>query len=778
MAAFLSDEEIAKKLQAKFDEEESVRKDSEEKDRTLAMAYAKIHSISDSDSDATIDPDDLVRDNSPDLFAEEEECSKKTSHHSEDAQKSRYTDMSSSRSPKLLHKRVSKTHDISDSESDEDTRKIIHSKKDITSRTSAPSPTMKKRKLENDQPSSNKKRKSLCDSESIDSEKSYSIFSKYKSSTSNNLKTEKSQTLSLSSKLDSPKTSRPSPSVKKIPSVTHALSESDSDTEVKGVIHASEKEPILSRSSPSFKKSNSLKLAKDILSQDEKPLCKYGKECFRRNASHQAEFRHSDADNSNGKMKSHFSKKRSPVNVKKTGQEIFRENQPLSFYMTKVTGIDDIYNAYGSINIRDILSASMGNLEASCQFNFMFEVDWIMSQYPAEFRKKPLTLVHGEQRGGLATLLANTAPYPNITCCQAKLDIMYGTHHTKMMLLLYDEGLRVVIHTANLIERDWYQKSQGVWVSPVFPKLPADQITGDGKVQGDSPSHFKQDLLQYIAAYRAHKLTVWEKHIKAHDMSTAKVHIIGSVPGRHIGDQKSCWGHMKLRKVLQRQGPDASRVKLWPVIGQFSSIGSLGPTAESWVCNEWLQSLSSTRGMSVTPKANMTLVFPSVDNVRVSLEGYPAGTSVPYTMKTAQKQKYIHQHFRQWKSEGRGRSRACPHIKTYVRPSPDSTELAWFLVTSANLSKAAWGAFEKNGSQLMIRSYEIGVLFLPSHFGCETLPATNDAEEAVARSDEVVFPLPYDLPLTPYVKGDRPWMMDVPCVRAPDTNGNMWCPPL
>jgi Tyrosyl-DNA phosphodiesterase len=31
----------------------------------------------------------------------------------------------------------------------------------------------------------------------------------------------------------------------------------------------------------------------------------------------------------------------------------------------------------------------------------------------------------------------------------------------KMMLLLYDEGLRVVIHTANLIEGDWDQKTQG-----------------------------------------------------------------------------------------------------------------------------------------------------------------------------------------------------------------------------------------------------------------------------------------------------------------------------
>ena len=31
---------------------------------------------------------------------------------------------------------------------------------------------------------------------------------------------------------------------------------------------------------------------------------------------------------------------------------------------------------------------------------------------------------------------------------------------------------------------------------------------------------------------------------------------------------------------------------------------------------------------------------------------------------------------------------------------------------SSNLSKAAWGQFEKNRSQLMIRSYELGVLFV------------------------------------------------------------------
>ena len=99
--------------------------------------------------------------------------------------------------------------------------------------------------------------------------------------------------------------------------------------------------------------------------------------------------------------------------------------------------------------------------------------------------------------------------------------------------------------------------------------------------------------------------------------------------------------------------------------------------------------------------------------------------------------------YSRWQSQVRGRTSACPHIKSYCRASPDSSKLSWFLLTrfnnviflsliddqcpdkrvccslvscSANLSKAAWGALEKKGSQLMIRSYEAGVLFLPSFF--------------------------------------------------------------
>ncbi|XP_070179716.1 tyrosyl-DNA phosphodiesterase 1-like isoform X1 [Littorina saxatilis] len=475
----------------------------------------------------------------------------------------------------------------------------------------------------------------------------------------------------------------------------------------------------------------------------------------------------------------------------KTIVDVFSEFQPLSLFLTKVRGIDDRFNSTGAVSIKDILSPLMGNLQASCQFNFMVDIPWLVEQYPKQFRDKPLLLVHGEKERSETQLKADGIPYPHISFCRAKLEMMYGTHHTKMMLLLYDCGMRVIIHTANLISGDWDQKTQGVWISPVFPRLPEGEKASSSSsssssspsskaLPGDSPTKFKRDLLAYMAAYNVVPLLPWERHVREHDFSAARAYIIGSVPGRHTGERKAAWGHLKLRKVLQEAGPDKKEMSSWPVIGQFSSIGSLGATPDQWLCDEWLGSLSQCQGVTPTPlhHSKLQLVYPSKENVRLCLEGYGGGGCLPYSIKTAKKQIYLNNFVRKWGSEGRGRTVAIPHMKTYTRVSPDYTRAAWFLVTSANLSKAAWGMLEKQKTQLMIRSYEIGVLFLPSHVGCDgSFPVAKTAEEVVD-SDEVMLPFPYDLPPPTYQKGDRIWMWDVPCVDLPDIHGKKYCPRL
>ncbi|NXE88846.1 TYDP1 phosphodiesterase, partial [Menura novaehollandiae] len=455
--------------------------------------------------------------------------------------------------------------------------------------------------------------------------------------------------------------------------------------------------------------------------------------------------------------------------------DLLNGGNPFRFFLTKVSGIEQSYNS-GALHIKDILSPLFGTLISSAQFNYCIDVGWLVRQYPQEFRKKPLLIVHGEKRESKAALLAQARPYENISFCQAKLDIAFGTHHTKMMLLLYEEGLRVVIHTSNLIAEDWHQKTQGIWLSPLYPRLPK----GTSGSTGESGTNFKSDLISYLTAYNSPALKEWVDRIQEHDLSETRVYLLGSTPGRYQGSDKEKWGHLRLRKLLREHALSIPARESWPLVGQFSSIGSMGADGSKWLCSEFQESLVAA-GSSVATLLKcdvpIHLVYPSVNNVRQSLEGYPAGGSLPYSIQTAQKQLWLHSYFHKWSAEVSGRTHAIPHIKTYMRLSPDFQKIAWFLVTSANLSKAAWGALEKNGSQLMIRSYELGVLFLPSAFGLDKGYFHVGGKKLPEGKDSATyFPVPYDLPPEHYGSKDQPWIWNIPYTDAPDTHGNMWVP--
>ncbi|XP_060081210.1 tyrosyl-DNA phosphodiesterase 1-like [Ylistrum balloti] len=774
MAANFSDEDFARQLQAQFDAESALTLQNDLKN--TANRTTSSNFVSDSDSDVTLDPEleqerlscsiegkntsktpHYVSNSDSDVTlspnnADWESVSKNMSFNSNNTSK-KSLEHSASSSEKIKYnkrqrvelevkRRCSKTHEISDSE--EETEYLRK-------------PEKKSKDLKTPSISYSKDGESSKNSHKVFIRESDTNTHKEDSYHRNTVKTQSSQQQSL---------------------VHNSIQHKDNSLQ-KRSNSADEKRD--SSTPSSLKRKHTLIIDKETsTNKKESPVCQYGSKCYRKNPSHREEFQH-PVDDNDEQRPSTSSTSRPPAKKMKTGgspvargpmtpSRNFNDGQPLSFFLTKVHGIDNKYNRSCTMDVKDILSADMGNLVASCQFNYMFEIPWLMKQYPEQFRSKPLLLVHGFKGPNKASLEAEGSAYSNIRFCQARLDMPYGTHHTKMMFLLYDNGMRVVIHTSNMIERDWFQKTQGMWISPLFPKLPKPSNT-----QGESPTGFKRDLLEYVGAYQAYQLKDWKDHISCHDMSSARVFIVGSCPGRHAGDRKSRFGHMRLRRLLHDHGPEKELVKTWPVIGQYSSVGTLGPSKETWLSTEWFQSLATVRGTSSVPLMTipLQLIFPTKDNVRTSLEGYPAGGSIPYSIHVARKQPYLHTFLNRWKSDGRGRSRAMPHIKTYGRSSPSGKELAWFLVTSANLSKAAWGAMEKKGSQLMIRSYELGVLFIPKFFEKKGIFKTSSDVDSI----DGVFPLPYDLPVTPYSKADKPWIWDIAYKELPDTNGNMWCPP-
>lgn len=88
----------------------------------------------------------------------------------------------------------------------------------------------------------------------------------------------------------------------------------------------------------------------------------------------------------------------------------------------------------------------------------------------------------------------------------------------------------------------------------------------------------------------------------------------------------------------------------------------------------------------------LRIIYPCVEDVRNSNEGYQAGGSLPYSNSVAVKQPYLLNFMHKWRSDRLGRSRAMPHIKTYAAFAKDALKPSWLLVTSANLSKVQFSS--------------------------------------------------------------------------------------
>nr|CAB3454489.1 unnamed protein product [Digitaria exilis] len=422
----------------------------------------------------------------------------------------------------------------------------------------------------------------------------------------------------------------------------------------------------------------------------------------------------------------------------------------LTFRLMRVQGLQPWANS-SSVTVQDVIQVLLIQLMVMCFLQFSQIIWWtligclLMLHSPAcpSLRKVPHVLViHGEDGASLERL--KKMKPANWILHKPPLPISFGTHHSKAMLLVYPQGIRVVVHTANMIHVDWNNKSQGLWMQD-FPWKDANDTSK--KVP------FENDLVDYLGAlkvggYFLFAAVVGDVNINAaffrrFDYSTSMVRLIGSVPGYHVGPNVKKWGHMKLRSVLEEC--------------MFEKQFSQSP-----------------------------LIY----------QGYAAGSCIPSPQKNVEKD-FLRKYWTRWKADHVGRCRAMPHIKTFTRYNGQN--IAWFLLTSSNLSKAAWGALQKNNTQLMIRSYELGVLFLPQtlksipQFSCTeknlssldslTLGKTiktklvtlcwKGDEEKESSTKIVRLPVPYQLPPQHYGAHDVPWSWDRRYTEK-DVYGSVW----
>ncbi|XXG98215.1 hypothetical protein Hte_004537 [Hypoxylon texense] len=499
----------------------------------------------------------------------------------------------------------------------------------------------------------------------------------------------------------------------------------------------------------------------------------------------------------------------SPPRKRRT-RERERELIPSPIRLTTIQDLPDESNV-GAVSLHDLLGDP---LIAECwDFNYLHDVDFLMGHFDEDVRALvKVHVVHGFwKREDLNKLMLEqqASQYSNVTLHTAYMPEPFGTHHSKMLVLFrHDDTAQVIIHTANMIAKDWTNMTNGVWQTPPLPRLQTPQEPSEPDMKIGNGPKFKADLLSYLRAYNNVRgvCRPLVAELEKYDFSAVRGALIASVPGRHdINDDpsKTRWGWLGIKQALRSVPVQEGKSE---IVVQISSIATLGAT-DTWLQRTLFDSLSPrAKKDTPRPRPEFKVIFPTADEIRRSLDGYASGGSIhTKTASPAQAKQlqYLRPMLHHWandcekgvlgaegeKERDGGRKRAAPHIKTYIRYS-EGGSVDWALLTSANMSKQAWGEAENASRQVRIASWEVGVLVWPGPFADDKtakmvgtfgtdVPAKEDLDgndgsgNGNGNGPLVGLRVPYSLPLQRYGDEERPWVA-TETYTTPDCKGRVW----
>lgn len=229
------------------------------------------------------------------------------------------------------------------------------------------------------------------------------------------------------------------------------------------------------------------------------------------------------------------------------------------------------------------------------------------------------------------------------------------------------------------------------------------------------------------------------------------VFLVTSVPGTHPNANGYQHGHGRVGHLLAQHSTKIDENS--PIVAQCSSIGNYGASVNEWLTTDIVKSFQQhSQAIGLNETSTIRIIYPTLENVQNCYGGVRGADCLPYRRQAHQGQLWLNEFLYQWRADCRHRSRAVPHIKTYCRWS--EKKLFWFMLTSANLSKSAWGKLSKakNNPSLYVSNYEAGVLFLPKFITKTNYFSMDDSDRSTPK-----FPAVYDIPLTQYGALDEPF---------------------
>ena len=128
---------------------------------------------------------------------------------------------------------------------------------------------------------------------------------------------------------------------------------------------------------------------------------------------------------------------------------------PYHIFFNRVEQVKETYNQPLTVTFPEIIDKSLGEIVDSLHINFMVDIGWLCLQYLLAAQLAKMLIIY-ESR-------VDTEKLPkNITAIEIPKPSAFGCHHSKISILKFkDNGIRIIVSTANLYSDDWENRTQG-----------------------------------------------------------------------------------------------------------------------------------------------------------------------------------------------------------------------------------------------------------------------------------------------------------------------------
>ncbi|KAH8548600.1 tyrosyl-DNA phosphodiesterase-domain-containing protein [Umbelopsis sp. PMI_123] len=444
--------------------------------------------------------------------------------------------------------------------------------------------------------------------------------------------------------------------------------------------------------------------------------------------------------------------------------------------LTYSSGCTDEEN-FDTVTLRDIIGDE--NLQELYQFNFTVDLQYLMENLADSVRSSAkIKVIHG-MKESIPIIEAAALTYSNVEIYSPKMMDRWGVHHSKCMVLFCQKNaiqyVKIAIVTANICYSDWNEMCQATYRTPILNLKSKSTVPGE-LIGSEHGSPFERDLISYFRAYNTEVTNGLCEKLQLYDFSKCKAVVIASVPGYHQSADMQKWGYKRLQHVLTKKVDIVPECQKQSIILTQALLENL---QKSGIQNNLLHAceVAATLCRVAYRKLNLfTLLLKSITGLESA--GFLRMDAATYQNLHPWFPKYLCK----WAGKIGGREKVMPHYKSYTRlrvnqdTKTDSiggetearASIAWHMITSANLSRAAWGDSQKNGTQLHIRHYELGILLYPDLWEeqeTHMLAANyrnanpNPPDFVSIKEGDTIVPvrIPYGLPPRYYTSSDHCW---------------------